>query len=198
MIKRWGILALTLAVVVSLSACEKEFKDVPEGAWFAKAVDYVKTNKLMSGTSETTFEPDKPMTRAMLVTVLYRKAGEPELSEASAENQFSDVPADSWCADAVYWAKENGITAGIDETHFMPDMTVNREQTAVMLWREAGKPGSSGFASCNDRLKINPYAIMAVNWAWENGFMKGSADNNFDPFAPTTRAQFAQILYNKR
>jgi len=191
--KRLYAAAMTIAVM--LSGCAG-FKDVSEEAWYARAVKYVSERGIMSGTDKRIFDPDKPITRAMMVTVLYREAGEPEPGESSRTALFEDVPGESWCADAVYWAKQLGIITGVDETHFMPNMPVNREQTALILWRAAGKPGASGFASCGDRLKVSPYAIPAVNWAWERGVMKGNADNLFEPFAFTTRAQFAQILYN--
>ncbi len=197
MAKRTSLAAMALVLAFALTGCKKDFKDVPDDAWYASAVEYVKTEELMSGTSENMFEPDRQLTRAMLATVLYRRAGAPELAEGSRDNPFEDVPADSWCADAVYWARANGIALGVDAAHFKPDKVVNREQTAVMLWRFEGQPEVTELATCIDRLAVSPYAIMGVSWAWNSHVMKGS-NGIFNPFAPTTRAQMAQILFNER
>ncbi len=197
MAKRTSLIAMALLFAFVLTGCKKGFTDVPDDAWYANAVEYVKTEGLMSGTSEDTFEPDRPLTRAMMAAVLYRRAGAPELAEGSRDNLFEDVPVDSWCADAVYWARANGVTSGVDATHFLPDAVVNREQAALMLWRFEGQPEVTELATCTDRLTVSPYAIMGVSWAWNSHVMKGS-NGIFDPFAPTTRAQIAQILFNHR
>ncbi len=192
------LIALCLGMATVFSGCGGGFRDVPEDAWYADAVNYVDKEKIMSGTTEDTFGPDKPLTRGMLVSALYRLEGSPELTKSIKNDPFADVTEDTWCCDAVYWARGNGIASGADATHFLPDKIVTREETAVMLWRWAGKPNVQKFADCADRLKVSPYAITAVNWAWYEGVMKGSSDNNFNPHAPTTRAQFAQILYSER
>ncbi len=197
MTKWTGLAAMALLLAFVLTGCKKGFTDVPDDAWYANAVEYVKTEGLMSGTSEDTFEPNRPLTRAMLATVLYRKAGTPELAEGSRDNPFEDVPVDSWYADAIYWARANGIVSGVDATHFLPDKIVNREQTALMLWRYEGLPEVTELATCSDRLTVSPYAIMGVSWAWNSHVMKGSK-GVFDPFGSTTRAQIAQILFNQR
>ncbi len=197
MSKKAGVIVLCAAMTFMLSGCGG-FKDVAEDAWYANAVEYVSKEKIMGGTTEETFEPEKPLTRGMFVSALYRLAGSPELTKSIKNDPFEDVTEDTWCCDAVYWARGNGIASGVDPTHFMPDRVVTREEVAVMLWRNAGKPNYQTFADCADRLKVSPYAITAVNWAWYEGVMTGSADNNFNPQAPTTRAQFAQILYNEK
>ncbi len=189
---------LCLVVCTIFSGCGGGFKDVPEDSWYADAVKYVSKEKIMSGTSEDKFEPDKPLTRGMLVSALYRLEGSPELTKSIKNDPFVDVTEDTWCCDAVYWARGNLIASGADSKHFLPDKIVTREETAVMLWRRAGKPNYQTFADCADRLKVSPYAITAVNWAWYEGVIKGSSDNNFNPHSPTTRAQFAQILYSEK
>lgn len=107
-----------IKTLAELEAEKLPFVDVAEGVWYYDAVKYVYTEKLFNGTDETTFSPEGTMTRAMLVTVLYRMAGEPDVS--SLTTRFTDLDAESYYYNAVLWATENGITKGADQPHFSP------------------------------------------------------------------------------
>ena len=113
------------------------FSDVSADAWYAGAVQYCVENEWMSGTSAITFEPDSAMSRAMLATVLYRKAGSPAVTGSAG---FTDVPAGSWYTQPVAWAVQNGVVGGYGDGLFGPDDPVTREQIAAILWRAAGSP----------------------------------------------------------
>ena len=107
------------------------FKDVKNDSWFKPSVDYVYNHGLMNGTSATKFEPDTKMSRAMLVTVLWRYEGSP----LGYVNKFKDIPEGEWYTDAVSWARENGIAAGVSATLFDPDGNVTREQLTTFMYR---------------------------------------------------------------
>lgn len=115
------------------------FTDVPESEWCREAVEYAYSHGLFAGTSETTFSPDDPMTRAMLVTVLYRLAGEPSMENENWGYPFADVDAESWYGTAVYWARLNGVTSGTSAETFSPSGTITRAQVAAMLMRFSNK-----------------------------------------------------------
>ncbi len=120
----------------------------------------------MNGTAENLFSPDDDLTRAMLVTILYRAEGEPEFEAAS---DFTDVADDAYYADAVAWAKENGIVMGISDTEFAPDVQITREQIAAILYRYAGYKGIDAVTMeenlhFDDTNEISEYAISAMNW----------------------------------
>ena len=160
------------------------FTDVPEGIWFAEAVQYVWEKGLMNGVGETEFAPYLDTTRATIVTVLYRLAGEPEVTAES----FPDVPADAWYAKAVAWAKANGIIKGYDDGLFHGSVKITREQIAAILYRMAGSPavetvetGASG------------WAVDAMSWAAKVGLLQGNG-TNFNAKGTATRAEVALIL----
>ena len=169
------------------------FSDVSNGAWYADAVDYVYEHGLMSGTSSTTFSPNSPMTRAMLVTVLHRAAGSPS---AAAGTAFSDVPSNAYYTDAVAWASANGIVTGYGNERFGSNDPVSRAQIATILWRYAGSPNADAGQNFADESSIPAYASAAVDWARANGIVNGTTGNRFDPNGNATRAQVATILRN--
>lgn len=179
----------------SLQQPGQSFADVDAGAWYYDAVQFVTENKLFQGTGENNFEPETNMTRAMLMTVLYREAGEPAVSEET--EGFEDVEAGAWYADAVLWAKQNGITNGEDELHFAPHKSITREQLAVMLHRYAQSPSAklrlSGFADAD---QAGDFAIESLKWAVSGGLMSGKGDGILDPKGEANRAQVAQMLMN--
>ncbi len=175
------------------------FRDVVKTDWFVSSVDYVLTYGLMVGTSATRFEPESGMTRAMIVTVLWRYEGSP----VGFANNFKDVPADQWYADAVSWAGENGIVAGTGGGRYEPDGLVTREQLATIMYRYTGYIGSSAepsgnFADFYDASKVSDWAIDSLKWAVAEGIVRGSIDNRgrevLAPEQNATRAQFATIL----
>ena len=160
---------------------------------------FASENGLFNGTSADTFSPDDAMTRAMLVTVLWRLDGKAEASKASA---FVDVPAKEYYADAVAWAAENGIVNGVDTTHFAPNDEVTREQIAAILFRYAEKKGvdTTKRADLNafpDANKVSSYAKDAMAWANAADLIRGSkegAQTLLNPQGTATRAQVAVIL----
>lgn len=171
------------------------FTDVRTNDWFAGAVEYVVNNGLFSGVSDTSFAPNDPVTRGMLVTVLWRAAGEPS-SSASA---FADVPADAWYAKAVAWANANGIVQGYDASTFAPDDRITREQLAAIFQRYAGFKGmeTSGrgdLSQFGDTGALSNWAQEGVSWAVGAGLISGKGDGVLDPQGATTRAEAAVIL----
>ena len=170
------------------------FTDVkPLGsAWYHEDVDYVVEKGYMTGTSTTTFAPNSTLTRAMVVTILYRMAGSPAVSGTSG---FSDVPSGKWYANAVTWAKNKGIATGYNSKTFGPEDPVTREQMVTFLYRYAGKPSGSGsLSSFTDAGKVGSWALDAMKWAVGKGIIKGS-EGKIDPGGKATRAQFAAIVH---
>lgn len=169
------------------------FADVSESDWFSNAVDYVYHKNLMKGNSETQFDPYMPTTRAMIVTILYRLAGEP----AVPTTKFSDVVAGTWYADAISWAAANSIIFGYSNSKFGPDDPITREQLASILYRYTGNPSTidnlSGF---NDQAAVSGYALPAMQWAVEKGIIAGKGNGIVDPQGNATRAEVAVMLMN--
>lgn len=173
------------------------YTDVTANDWYANAVTYVTLTGLMNG-SNGAFQPSTNLTRAMMVTVLYRMAGQPEVTQ---ENPFQDVAADTWYTNAVIWASETGITTGTSDTTFAPTKALTREQLASFFYRFAqyesgGEIPAAGdnLASFSDAGKISSYAIDAVNWAVGEGLISGVGNNTLAPQNSATRAQVATIL----
>ena len=171
-----------------------EFVDVPQKAWYVEAVNYAVQNGLMNGVGNDQFNPEGSMTRAMLVTVLWRYEGEPE----AGKNTFSDVPNGQWYTKAVAWAAENGIVGGVGNNRFDPNGEITREQMATILFRYAEKKGidTSKRGSLNifsDEKQLSAYAKDAVQWAVAEQIINGS-DGKLLPQGSATRAQVATIL----
>ena len=123
----------TFVILPQAEVVELPFADV-EGHWAFETIEYAYRNGLLIGISDTAFAPDDVMDRAMLVTILYRMEGEPEVTAA---NPFTDVPAGTWYTDAVIWADANDIVNGVGNGRFAPTDNITREQMAVMLYRYA-------------------------------------------------------------
>ncbi len=174
---------------------ENTFSDVKKDNWYYDSVKYVYENNLMQGT-ENGFEPDSKMSRAMLVTVLYRMAN-PEENKGS--HSFTDVTADKWYSDAVAWAVENGIVNGISETQFAPDTKVTREQMAVIMYRfakmqEYDVEGETDISAFYDSSEISDWALDAFGWANKSGIINGLSENILSPKNTSTRAEVATML----
>ena len=172
------------------------FTDVREADWFYDDVVYAYENGLFSGTSDTTFSPNASMTRAMLVTVLYRLEGQPTVSGRSG---FSDVKLNSYYEDAVTWAADNGIVNGTGATMFSPNANVTREQMAAILYRYAqykqyGTTASAGLNGFSDAAKVSAYAKAPLSWAVAEKLVNGS-EGRLLPTGNATRAQVAAILH---
>lgn len=171
------------------------FTDVKETNWFYENVKYAVINGLMNGTTDTAFEPNSPLTRAMLVTVLWRPDGKPE---ANASLAFTVVEGASYYAEAVRWANENGIVLGTTDSSFVPDSAVTREQVAAILMRYAVYKGkgtdSNENLSYSDAAEISDYAQNAVRYCREKGIMQGRENHFFAPKEHATRAEIAAVL----
>ena len=176
----------------------KAFTDLDAKAWYHEGVDYALTNGLMNGVGGGRFEPDGQLTRAQLVTVLYRAAGEPDTGKQV--NPFTDVADDAWYTKAVIWAANNGIVNGVAKNTFAPDDSITREQIATMLYRYAGAEAAKEdkLSAFPDAAKVSDWAKEALNWAVAGGLINGVADANgtanLEPQATATRAQIATIL----
>ena len=186
-------LAFTMAPAAFAAESDTGFSDVSANAWYADAVEYVSDNGIMNGTSATTFSPESSMTRAMLVTVLYRASGSPAVTGST---NFTDVSSNAYYTDAVAWASANGIVTGYGNGHFGSNDPVNRAQIATILWRYAGSPTAESGQDFVDENTIPTYASTAVDWARANGVVNGKEGNRFDPQGNATRAQVATILRN--
>ena len=174
----------------------ERFGDVPAGAWYSDAVDFVVRRGLFSGTGEDTFSPEANMTRAMLVTVLWRWEGKPQ---TDAENRFRDVKSGAWYTDAVRWASAQGIVTGYDEQTFGPDDSVTRQQMAAILCRWAGSRGyatgeSGELSGYRDKDEIAPWALTAMGWACGAGLITGRTADTLSPNGTATRAEVATVF----
>ena len=161
-----------------------------------EAVDYMVANGHMSGMSSTHFGPDLELNRAMMVTILHRIAGKPA---ASGSHPFVDVPADQFYTDAVVWAVENKITAGVDSTHFAPGKALTRQELVTFLHRFANYmhydvTETTDLSAYTDADKVQNYAVDAFKWAVASGVIKGTSDTTLSPENTTTRAQICIMV----
>ena len=168
------------------------FTDVARSHWAYDAVEYAVRNDLFNGVSDTLFAPEGKMTRAMLVTVLWRAEGCPAESTVSG---FVDVARGKWYSEAVAWASANGIVNGVDTQHFCPDAEVTREQIAVILWRMAGCPrAEAALSEYTDGSSVHAFAREAMAWAVDTELFRGDAAGTLRPNAPATRAEVAALM----
>ncbi len=177
-----------------------KFTDLPAvGNWAHEGIDFAVKHDLFRGTSETTFEPETAMDRAMLVTVLWRLAGQPA---SSATVPFTDVSAKGYYADALAWAFENGVVRGVTETTFEPESIVTREQITAILFRYAEQKGYDVSARAeltgfSDAASVKSYAKDAMSWAVAVKLIQGTNNGAgivLDPEGSATRAQVATLL----
>ena len=177
------------------------FTDVVAGTWYYGAAAYAYNNGLFAGMTPTTFAPNATMTRAMLVSVLWRLAGAPA---PKAPNTFVDVPDGAWYTDAVTWAAENGVVSGIGGSRFDPSGFVTREQTAEILYNYAHSKGYDVSARADltafpDAASVSGWAEEALSWANAAGLINGTVRDGqtiLDPQGSASRAQVAMILMN--
>ena len=177
------------------------FTDVVAGTWYYGAAAYAYNNGLFAGMTPTTFAPNATMTRAMLVSVLWRLAGAPA---PKAPNTFVDVPDGAWYTDAVTWAAENGVVSGIGGSRFDPSGFVTREQTAEILYNYAHSKGYDVSARADltafpDAASVSGWAEEALSWANAAGLFNGTVRDGqtiLDPQGSASRAQVAMILMN--
>ena len=172
------------------------FTDVSTSDWFYDDVKFVYENGLFSGTDSRSFSPSASMTRAMLVTVLYRLEGEPAVAGRSS---FADVRSGAYYEKAVIWAAANGIVTGTSSTSFSPDAKVTREQLAAILYRYAqyknlDTSASEKLSSFSDAGEMSGYANAALGWAVAERLVNG-ASGKLMPKGYAARAQVAAIFH---
>ena len=174
------------------------FEDVKVNDWFYKSVKYIVDKSLMKGVSDTEFAPNNALNRAMLVTILYRNEGEPIVDK---QVLFADVGGNAYYADAVFWAKHNGIVNGITENEFAPNSNITREQIATIIYRYAqykgydvSVGGNINILSYNDAKDISGYALTPMQYMVEQGFINGKSDVTLNPKDNATRAEISAIL----
>ncbi|MGM9554172.1 MAG: S-layer homology domain-containing protein, partial [Faecousia sp.] len=183
--------------VIPARCATASFTDLDTDSWYHVYTDYVIDNGLMKGTDTQRFSPEEGMTRGMLVTTLYRMAGSPTVK---AESGFADVPADAYFADAVAWAKENGIAKGMSATTFAPDQLVTREEAATFLYRYATlwlkqtEQKEADLSKFSDGAEVQDFAKEAMSWAVSEGLFGGFPDGSLKPADGLTRAQMAKLL----
>ena len=187
------------ALVSKLSGEEitMEFSDVKSGDWFYNSVKYVFDNKIMNGTSDTTFAPASKVTRATVATIIWRLAGE---EKVEGEMKFSDVEEGIWYSEAIKWAASKEIVKGYENGTFAPNKEVSREELATMLYRFAKTKGQ-GFVGTwmfrmdiNDIAEISDFASEAIHWMYMKGVMTGKDGKLIDPKGTATRAELATML----
>lgn len=175
----------------------QKYDDVKKDDWYEKSVDYVTENKLMNGMGENKFNPNSSMTRAMLVTVLYRMSK----SSYKGNSTFSDVTKEEYYSSAVAWAADNEIVNGVGENKFAPNAEVTREQLIVILYRYAkytkteikidSKSEISSFEDFND---VSDYSITAFEWGYEQKIISGRSATTLNPKGTASRAEVATML----
>lgn len=168
------------------------YSDLAEKVWYREYVEFMLEKGYMNGVAADRFDPNGNVSRAQLVTILYRAAGEPTVTGGAG---FSDVKSGSWYGKAVVWGSVSGVVSGVGGDRFAPGQDITREQLAVMLYRYSGSPVVRGeyLSDFSDAGKISSYAKTAMNWAVEQGILTG-AGGKLSPGATATRVQAAAML----
>lgn len=173
------------------------FTDVKESDWYYETVKYVSENGIFNGMTEDTFVPGSELTRAMLVTVLYRAEGSPRIE---SDSKFSDINLEDWFGAPVIWAAENGIVNGISETEFAPNNAITREQIAAIMYRYAQAKkydttqGGMAVREYEDYETISSWAKEAMQWAVNTKLINGKTATTVNPQDKATRAEAATII----
>lgn len=197
------------------TAAEGQFADVSSEAWYYEGVSYVEEKGIMNGVSSAHFAPETTVSRAMMVTVLWRLAGEPGLPEESGDWLYQDIPSGAYYEIPAFWAKEQELMigysvaydpedapGGLDVYLFRPNDTLTREQLATVLYRYAKWMGMDAAAEAApmvfpDEAAVSPWAAEAMQWCIARGLIQGTKQNGelmLNPKGFTTRAQLATIL----
>ncbi len=186
--------AVTVSASFQASETGLPYTDVQAADWFYSAVKYVTDNEIMNGCDTDLFLPNEPLSRGMLVTVLWRMENSVAVDDSLV---FDDVDAGAWYGEAVRWAAANGIVNGVTETTFAPDSAITREQLAVILYRYAQHKGydvtAGGALDYPDAQSVADYAAEAMQWACAESLINGM-DGLLNPQGGATRAQVATII----
>ena len=177
----------------SIAKLENPFTDVQPGSFYYEPVMWAVANGVTNGTSATTFGPNDQCMRAHVVTFLWRAVGSPEPTRT--DNPFMDVKETDFYYKAVMWALENGITSGMDATHFGPTAYCNRAQVVTFLYRTMGNPEVETTANPFSDVAPGSFYEKPVLWAVENGITNGLSVTSFGPNAICNRAQIVTFLY---
>ena len=169
------------------------FQDVDPESFYYDPFLWALEHNITTGTSPTTFSPGASCIRAQVVTFLWRAAGSPE--PTSTNNPFTDVKEKDFFYKAVLWAVENGITTGLDATHFGPGVPCNRAQVVTFLWRTAGSPEPTSANNPFTDVEAGQFCFDAVLWAVEQGITNGVSDTEFGAAGICNRAQIVTFLY---
>lgn len=183
------------AKFVKADAPALPFTDVNESDWFYEGVKFVYEQNMVKGVSETIYAPDNTLTRATLVTLLYRMENQPQ----APANTFTDVLSGAWYENAVAWASANGVVLGVGEGLFAPDADITREQIAVILYKYTKLKGGDISKTADltvfaDASEISAWAKDALSWAVAEGLIQGMTETTVAPGATANRAQIAAIL----
>lgn len=183
------------AIVLDESSHELPFTDTAKGAWYQGAVEYVYRNSIMTGTSATSFEPNAPLSRAMVAQILYNLEGQPTVE---GESTFADASG-HWAVNAIAWAQQTGVVNGYEDNTFRPNRAASREELAQMLYNYAKVKGydltaSGDLTAFPDGSKVSSWAEAAMVWANGNELINGHDDGTLQPGGDSTRAQAASIL----
>ena len=176
------------------------FTDVKSTAWYYNAVKYVYENNLMAGTGDTTFDPEVSLTRAMTAQILYNLEGKPEVAEGATFADMGTAPI--WSLDAIAWAQDTGVVAGMGDNQFAPNAKVTREQFAQMMYNYAkykkyDLTKTGDLSKFPDDGSVSDWAETAMSWANGNGLINGHEDSGLiDPAGNTIRGQAASIIMN--
>ena len=185
------------------AASMPDFSDVRPADWYHDAVSYVCKNGLMNGTSNTTFSPNATTSRGMIVTILYRLAGSPDMPESNWGYPYADVDAAAYYSTPVYWARMNDLVTGYSDTQFGPDDAITREQMAAILYRYAENLEldtdtdfiPDKYYDFPDYKTVSRYAANAMSWCVNKGIANGS-NGKLNPQGTATRAEVATMLMN--
>ena len=173
------------------------FSDIKESDWYYNTVKYVSENGIMNGVESDKFVPSASLTRAMLVTILYRAEGSPRIS---SDSKFSDVEITDWYGASVIWASENGIVNGVSDTEFAPNNAITREQIATILYRYASAKkydvtqGGMAVREYEDYETISSWAKEAMQWAVNAKLINGKTETTVNPLDNATRAEAATVI----
>lgn len=199
------LLAAALLIVVFIpanAATARQFKDVKRGDWYYEAVDFVVSQGLFAGTSNTTFSPNARMTRGMLVTVLGRNSNVDTAQYQFARPLFTDVSTSMYYSPYINWGHVCGIVSGVGDGKFKPNYYLSREQLVTLFYRYAEAVGfdtailDESFYTFEDWDSVSDYAVEPMRWAVSHGCINGNDKNELNPFEVASRAMVAQVLYN--
>lgn len=195
-IRRFASALLSVCLTVNLAAVSAFAAGQRQTAmWYDEAVEYVRNSGIMVGTSDSEFSPEQLVTRAQVVTTLYRLSGEKTEGDICG---FRDAVKGEWYYDAVVWAEKNNVAKGFDDGTFRPEQKITRSELAAFLHRSAGKLGFRGAGAVGvataDALSIPFWAVQDFEWAYGNGFVNGDDQNRINPLSNATRAELAVML----